>query len=100
MLKNKLKPVALLLPCLLASCASFSPDGGFAMVEKTTQNYLKQKVIWANTDSQKQAATQQLKSLLAKPLSVGDAVQIALINNAELQANFYDLQISPPTFYK
>jgi outer membrane protein TolC len=94
MLKNKLKPAALLLPLLLASCATFSPDGGFGNVEKTTQTYIKQKPIWANSDAHKQAAAEQLKSLLAKPLSVSDAVQIALINNAQLQANFYDLQIS------
>ncbi len=91
---NKLKPIVLLLPLLLASCATFSPDGGFNSVEKTTQNYIKQKPIWANSDAQKQAAAEQLKALLAQPLSVNDAVQIALINNAELQANFYDLQIA------
>jgi outer membrane protein TolC len=94
MLKNKLKPAALLLPFLLASCATFSPDGGFGAVEKSTQNYIKQKPIWANSEAQKQAATTQLATLLAQPLSVNDAVQIALINNANLQANFYDLQIA------
>ena len=94
MLKNRIKPATLLLPLLLASCATFSPDGGFGAVEKTTQNYIKQKPIWANTTAQKQAAAEQLKALLAAPLSVNDAVQIALINNANLQANFYDLQIA------
>ena len=89
-----LKPAALLLPLLLAGCATFSQDGGFNSVEKTTQNYIKQKPIWANTAAQKQAAAEQLKALLAEPLSVNDAVQIALINNANLQANFYDLQIA------
>ena len=93
-LKNKLKPAALLLPLLLAGCATFSPDGGFNSVEKTTRNYIKQKPIWAKTEAQKQAAAEQLKALLAAPLSVNDAVQIALINNANLQANFYDLQIA------
>ena len=94
MLKNRIKPATLLLPLLLASCATFSPDGGFGAVEKTTQNYIKQKPIWANTTAQKQAAAEQLKALLAEPLSVNDAVQIALINNANLQASFYDLQIA------
>ena len=94
MLTNKLKPVVILLPLLLASCATFSPDGGFGAVGKSTQNYIKQKPIWANSEAQKQAAAEQLKALLAKPLSVGDAVQIALINNAQLQADFYDLQIA------
>ena len=88
----KIKPIVLLLPLILSGCATFSPDGGFEAIEKTTQNYIKQKPIWTNSDTQKTAAAEQLKTLLAKPLSVNDAVQIALINNAQLQANFYDLQ--------
>ena len=90
----KLKPFALLLPLILVGCATFSPDGGFNSVEKTTQNYIKQKPVWVNTDAQKQVATEQLNTLLAKPLNVNDVVQIALINNAQLQASFYDLQIA------
>jgi outer membrane protein TolC len=94
MLPYKFGPAVLLLPLLLPSCATFSPDGGFNNVEKSTQNYIKQKPIWANSEAQKQAAATQLKALLAQPLSVADAVQIALINNAQLQASFYDLQIA------
>jgi outer membrane protein TolC len=94
MLPYKFGPAVLLLPLLLSSCATFSPDGGFNNVEKSTQNYIKQKPIWANSEAQKQAAAEQLAALLAQPLSVNDAVQIALINNAQLQANFYDLQIA------
>ena len=82
----------MLLPLLLASCATFSPDGGFNSVEKTTQNYIKQKVVWANSDAQKTANEQQVATLLAKPLSIDDAVQVALLNNPQLQADFYKLQ--------
>ena len=90
----KIIPIILLLPLMLSGCATFSTDGGFGVVEKSTQNYIKQKPIWANSEAQQQAAAEQLAALLAKPLSVNDAVQIALINNAQLQADFYDLQIA------
>ena len=90
----KIKPIILLLPLILSGCATFSADGGFGVVEKSTQHYIKQKPIWANSEAQKQAAAEQLAALLAQPLDVNDAVQIALINNAQLQANFYDLQIA------
>ena len=90
----KINIIVLLLPIILSGCATFSADGGFGAVEKTTQTYIKQKPIWANSEAQKQAAAEQLAALLARPLSVNDAVQIALINNAQLQANFYDLQIA------
>ena len=90
----KIKPIVLLLPLILSGCATFSADGGFGAVEKSTQQYIKQKPVWANSDAQKQSAANQLAVLLVQPLSVNDAVQIALINNAQLQANFYDLQIA------
>ena len=90
----KIKPIVLLLPLILSGCATFSADGGFSAVEKSTQQYIKQKPVWANSDAQKQSAANQLAVLLVQPLSVNDAVQIALINNAQLQANFYDLQIA------
>jgi outer membrane protein TolC len=84
----------LILPVFLAGCATFSADSGFSGVEKSTQNYIKQKPVWTNTEAQQNIANELLKSLLAKPLTVEDAVQISLINNAQLQANFYDLQIA------
>ena len=90
----KVRPIVLLLPLILSGCATFSADGGFGTVEKSTQQYIKQKPIWTNTDAQKQSAADQLAALLAQPLVVNDAVQIALINNAQLQADFYDLQIA------
>ena len=90
----KIKLIFLILPLILSGCTTFSADGGFGTVEKSTQDYIKQKPIWANTDAQKQSAADQLAALLAQPLVVNDAVQIALINNAQLQANFYDLHIA------
>ena len=92
--RMKIKPIILILPFILSGCATFSADGGFGAVEKSTQDYIKQKPVWANTDAQKQSAARQLAALLAQPLTVNDSVQIALINNAQLQANFYDLQIA------
>ncbi len=88
------KPLLALLPVLLASCATFSPDGGFNNVEKTTQHYIKQKPMWATTVEQKEAATRQVNGLLAQPLSENGAVQVALLNNPQLQADFYALQIA------
>ncbi len=88
------KPLLALLPVLLASCATFSPDGGFNNVEKTTQHFIKQKPMWATTIEQKEAATRQVNGLLTQPLSENDAVQVALLNNPQLQADFYALQIA------
>ncbi|PCI53032.1 MAG: RND transporter [Methylophilaceae bacterium] len=88
------KRLPILLVLHLYGCATFTPDGGFDHVEKATQRYIKQQPVWAKTAAEKQASLEKVSVLLEKPLAVGDAVQIALINNAQLQATFYHLQIA------
>ncbi len=78
----------------LAGCATFSQDGGFGAVERTTKERVGKEVKWAKTDADRDAIDQRLAELLQQPLSVDDAVQIALLNNKGLQADFYDLGIS------
>ena len=75
----------------LSGCASFSADGGFKRVDSETQSRLGANVQVARpTDS---PATAQVRSLLAKPLSPEDAVQIALLNNPGLKASLSELKI-------
>lgn len=82
--------------CMLAltSCATFSDDNGFTAVKNTTQKYIKQKPAWANTSALKAENTDQVSTLLDNPLNQESAVQVALLNNAQLQADFYDLQLA------
>ena len=91
---NLSKSLLVMLLSSIASCTTFSPDSGFNAVETTTQQHIKQKPVWANTDALVRENAAQVKSLLAKPLTQDDAVQIALVNNANLQADFYQLQIA------
>ncbi len=79
---------------LFTGCASFSPDGGFAAVEKTAQAQLGKELRWARTDADQQHIQRRVAELLARPLSADDAVQIALLNNAGRQAAFFDLGIT------
>ena len=79
---------------VLGGCASFSPDGGFAAVEKTAKDRLGKDVRWARTDADQDSIAQRVNELLSKPLTVDGAVQVALLNNRGLQATFQDLGIS------
>ncbi len=79
---------------LLSGCASFSPDGGFSSVEKTAQARLGKDVMWARTQADQDRIEQRVNELLKKPLSVDDAVQVALLNNRGLQASFAELGIT------
>jgi outer membrane protein TolC len=89
-----MKTFAFLFALLLSGCASFSEDGGFGSVNKLALDKLDKSVIWAKTDEQKRVLAEEVSRRLAKPLSVDDAVQIALLNNRGLQAAFGELGLS------
>jgi len=78
----------------LAGCATFSDDGGFGSVEQTTRERLNKDVKWARSDAERSALQTRVDELLARPLTIDDAIQVALYNNRGLQAAFFDLGIS------
>ena len=79
---------------VLGGCASFSPDGGFATVEQTAKDRLGKDLRWARTDADQDGIDKRVSELLSKPLTVDDAVQVALLNNRGLQATFQELGIT------
>lgn len=81
------------LLALLGGCASFTPDGGFTAVEQAGAQLDKQ-VLWAKTPEQRSQLADRVAELLAQPLTVETAVQVALLNNRSLQASFDELGIS------
>ncbi|MDE2565506.1 MAG: TolC family protein [Burkholderiales bacterium] len=79
---------------VLAGCASFSPDGSFDHVAALTRERTGQPVVWQRSAEQAHAAQARVAELLAQPLSADSAAEIALLNNAGLQARFADLGIA------
>jgi len=77
----------------LAGCASFSPDGGFGAVEQAARDRLGKDALWARTAADQDRIDARVAELLARPLTVDDAVQVALLNNKGLQARFFELGI-------
>ena len=86
--------LALLALVALGGCATFSRDGGFGPVAQTARDRLHKDLTWARSDADRHTIDQRVAELLAQPLSVEDAVQIALLNNKGLQASFDQLGIS------
>lgn len=83
---------------LLPGCASFSPDGGLAAVNAITAPVLAQDTVALRTPEDAAAARGRLKALLRQPLSADRAVQIALLNNRDLQAAYNALGLSEAAF--
>lgn len=85
---------ALAAGAVLAGCASFSPDGGFDRVAQTTRERIGKDVVWQRDATAASPVAERVTQLLAKPLDVDSAVQLALFNNRGLQASFFELGIS------
>jgi outer membrane protein TolC len=75
-------------------CAGFSQDGGFDTVANAVRRHLAKEIRWPRTSQERTKTDAQVAALLAQPLSVEDAVQVALLNNPALQAAFEELGIS------
>lgn len=89
-----IKPLALLCALsLLAGCASFSEDGGFDAVQQGAERQLDKQVLWARDDAGRSQIEARVGELLAAPLNLDAAVQLALLNNRGLQAAFDELGI-------
>ncbi|HDR9318623.1 TPA: TolC family protein [Burkholderia vietnamiensis] len=79
---------------VLAGCTTFSRDGGFNTVSTTASERLGKEAVFVRTDQDRDAVAQRTRELLGKPLAMDDAVQVALLNNAGLQASYAELGIS------
>ena len=79
---------------LVGGCASVPKKGGFADVEKLINQRTGLQIQWDQGTPEDHAVKETIQSLLQQPLSAEGAVQIALLNNASLQATFEDLGIA------
>jgi outer membrane protein TolC len=86
---------ALLLSAIvLSGCASFSSDGGMAIVADLTAETIQKDVVSIRTEDDALRADVAVKGLLRRGLTVDTAVQIALLNNRGLQASYNELALA------
>lgn len=91
-----LAPILLtsILLLALSGCATFSADGGMDAVDRATTTKAGASTKLLRNDDDRRALAAQLAPMLAQPLSVDDAVRIALFNNRGLQATYWELGIA------
>jgi len=70
---------------LLAGCATVNFDDALQHTRQASQGVVPESLELRQTDAQHQASVQRSAQLLAKPLSLPDAVQLALANSPALQ---------------
>jgi cobalt-zinc-cadmium efflux system outer membrane protein len=83
-----------LIACFLAGCGSTNPDPAFREVAGNIQGKIGKRVQWSRNTAQDAEADQYVQALLQRPLTTDSAVQVALLNNHELQATFENLGIA------
>jgi len=79
---------------ILAGCTQFSSDAGMSGLNQVTQDRLQARSQWARTPEEQASVRKEVDALLARPLTAEDAVQIALLNNRRMQAEFAELRIA------
>lgn len=79
---------------VLGGCASFSQDGGFTTVEQLTKERVGQTPTYQRTAEQADSAKTRVAELLKQPLTADSVVEIALLNNRNLQASYAELGIA------
>lgn len=79
--------------CALGSMACVSKDAGYADVRQLTAARIQRDVRWAAHEPHGELAAETRK-LLERPLTADGAVQIALLENAGLQAAFEELGVA------
>ena len=77
-----------------SGCTSMTLDAGFDDIKATLERRSAIQISWNNGTEVDQEASEKLHSLLKRKLTADDAVQIALLNNRDLQAVYSDLGVA------
>jgi outer membrane protein TolC len=86
--------LAIASAALLSACKTFSPDAGMGTVAAIAGQGLNKDVVRVSSPADAAYAQTGVARLLKAPLSADAAVQIALLNNAELQAAYNRLGVA------
>lgn len=82
-----------ILAVILSACAGPVADRAFDDIANRATQSIGARPSWIKTDQDEALVRQTLDTLLSKPLSADDAVQVALLNNRRLQGSFAELGI-------
>lgn len=79
---------------LLAGCASVNPRPAFDDVQKQVSERTGQKARWPRTSAEAEDVRRAVRTLLNDELTAEASVQVALLNNGTLQAEYEEIGIA------
>ncbi len=83
-----------------SGCVSLKRGVGFDDVTKAVKTRTGQKIHWKQGTSEDQQLDLEIKKILANKITANEAVQLALLNNQNLQAIYEDLNIAQADLVK
>lgn len=83
-----------LLIVVITGCAQVPKEAGFGDVQKLVHQRMDYRLHWNQGSTADEQVARAIEELLKQELSVDAAVQIALLNNQNLQATYEDLGIT------
>lgn len=86
--------LAALLAALAAGCASVPRDAGFDDVKAIARERIGHEIAWHRGVEEDERVRDRVRALLAAPLTVDGAVEVALLRNRRLQATYEELGIA------
>ena len=78
----------------VTGCASVNLSSGFPDVSATIEERARANIGWNDSMDLDASTAERLRALLQRALTADDAVQIALLNNRDLQAMYSDLGVA------
>jgi cobalt-zinc-cadmium efflux system outer membrane protein len=78
----------------LTGCASVNLSAGFPEVRAAVEDRYATKLVWNKGTELDKEAEEKLRALRQKKLTADDAVQIAMLNNRDLQAIYTELGLA------
>lgn len=95
MKQSRIIMITAMIALLTSGCAaSLSPDPAFEDVALTVHERTGKRIEWDSGSDEDQRVHSHIDQLLGRPLNAGRAVQIALLNNRELQASYASLGVA------
>lgn len=93
MAKLQVIGITALLPLIISSCARV-PQGSEEHVAGIVQERIGKEVVWNQTCYEDPCVSNYIHNLILQPINIESVVQIALLNNPEVQATFEEIGIA------
>lgn len=90
----------IVIACLISGCSSLDANGAFSRVQGSVTERSGNNIAWETGSNEDIAVEEHLDHLLSGPIELSDAIQVSLLKNPTLQAEYEELGIAQAEIVK